>query len=1115
MNLRIIFTLLLITGIKSSLFSQVVTSTPAFPEENKSVTIYFNAAQGNGGLKGYTGDIYAHTGVITNKSTSSSDWKYVKTNWGVNTPETKLTKISTDYYKLEITPDIRSYYGVASGEKILKMSFVFRSGVQVSGQWLEGKTADFSDIFVDIFEPGLNVFFEKPSDYSLLLEINDKIFIKAVASSSDTIKLFLNGNMLKKVSGQSFIEDTIDATSNGKYICVVEAKNSVSKAYDTFTFYVRLAVNIASLPSGMADGINYLNDTTVTLVLYAPNKNYVFVQGSFSDWEFNNENYMNRTPDGNRYWVTLTNLKPAHEYTYQYYIDGQIRIADPYCEKVIDPWNDSYIDSKTYPKPISYPTGKAQGIVSVFQTKQTKYNWSTTSFNPPKVADMVVYELLIRDFTKEHNYKSLIDTLGYLKRLGVNVVEIMPVNEFEGNSSWGYNPSFYFAPDKYYGTKNMLKEFIDSCHKNGIAVVLDMVLNHSFGQSPLVRLYWDNVNNKPASNNPWFNTDPKHDFNVGYDFNHESQATKDFVDKVVKFWINEYKVDGYRFDLSKGFTQKNTLGNVAAWGNYDQSRIDLLKRMSDVIWSQNSKAYVILEHFANNDEEKVLANYGMLLWGNMNHAYSEASMGWVSGSNSDLSWSSYKNRSWNFPNLIAYMESHDEERMMVRTIKYGNGSGNYSVKDSATALKRAALAATFFFTIPGPKMIWQFGELGYDYHINYPGNLGGGSNRTDPKPPRWDYTQQVNRENLFKTYSALIKIKKEQDVFETSDFELNVSGAQKRIRLNHPNLTVIVIGNFDVVGANSYPNFPYPGKWYDYLNDDSVSVSNINDPVYLQAGDYRLYTSKRIGGKINMLTLSEKELTTEYTANSKDTFNITSNTNWTISSNQSWCVVSQTSGSGNKQIIVTVNSENTGLSSRTATLTIKANGVVDQTIKLTQKAKAALSVNTTNMTLEGAANSSSGLNITSNIAWQIQSNQSWCIASPSSGNGTSLSMIIATSKNESGSNRTAELTISGPGVSDIKVTVSQKSLPVGIIETENNTFNFYPNPITDMLIIETKDKKQFYEIQLLDISGKIVMSLQISGRETHSLNVDFLPSGIYLLKVSDNEGSVISKVIKE
>lgn len=130
--------------------------------------------------------------------------------------------------------------------------------------------------------------------------------------------------------------------------------------------------------------------------------------------------------------------------------------------------------------------------------------------------------------------KILVDTLDYLKRLNVNAIGLMPVNEFEGKSGWGYNPSFYFAPDKYYGTKNDLKAFIDACHRNGRDVIMDIVLNHSFGQYPLVRLCYDS--GKPASENPWYNSESNFanpDAHWGYDFNHESQVTQALVDEDV------------------------------------------------------------------------------------------------------------------------------------------------------------------------------------------------------------------------------------------------------------------------------------------------------------------------------------------------------------------------------------------------------------------------------------------------------------------------------------------------------------------------------------------------------------------------------------------------------
>src|SRR6185436_18836789 len=210
-------------------------------------------------------------------------------------------------------------------------------------------------------------------------------------------------------------------------------------------------------------------NTSATLVLYAPNKTSVVVIGDFTNWATNCAYQMKRTPDGNYYWLTLTGLTPGTEYAYQYLIDNNIRTADPYTQKVLDPDNDQYINAVTYPNLKPYPAG-ATGIVSILQTAEPQYTWQVPSFTKPDKRNLMIYELLIRDFSAEHSYQSLIDSFRYLKNTGINAIELMPVNAFDGNESWGYNPDFYFAPDKYYGPKNKLKEFVDVCHLNGIAV---------------------------------------------------------------------------------------------------------------------------------------------------------------------------------------------------------------------------------------------------------------------------------------------------------------------------------------------------------------------------------------------------------------------------------------------------------------------------------------------------------------------------------------------------------------------------------------------------------------------------------------------------------------------
>jgi glycosidase len=814
--------------------AQLVWTTPVFPVENDSVIVYFDATQGSGGLAGYTGEVYAHTGVITDHSTSSSDWKYVKTAWGENIPATHLQRIATNTYKLAIGPDIRSYYNVPQNEKILQLAFVFRSAAQVNGSWIEGKTETGGDIFINVYETGLHVTINLPDKNSLLVNLGEQIPVEVQANLADSVHLLVNGIEIKMVAG-NLLTDTITALAFGKYWVKTIATNNTGAVADSFYYFVRRPLNIAELPSGVKDGINYIDDSTVILSLFAPYKQSVFVLGDFNNWEYDSLGCMNRTIDQSRYWLKIEHLIPGKEYVFQYDVDGQIRIGDPYADKTSDPWNDQYIPASVYPNLVVYPAGKLSGIATILQTAQPTYTWQNTNFSPPSKTNLVIYEMLVRDFVTTHNYQTLTDTLSYLKRLGINAIELMPVNEFEGNSSWGYNPSFYFAPDKYYGPKNSLKRFVDECHAKGIAVFIDLVLNHAYDQCPLVQLYFDG--DKPTAQNPWFNvnsnfTNP--DAQWGNDFNHESIYTQQLVDSINSYWISEYKIDGFRFDFTKGFGN-NIKGTDDPWGsNYDADRIALLKRMAHEIWVRKSDAFVVFEHLSVNEEEKELANYGILLWGNMSNNYEEAAMGWTS--TSDLSGASYKNRGWNDPNLVVYMESHDEERLMFKNIKYGNSTNvAYNLRDTITALQRQELAALFFFTIPGPKMVWQFGELGYDYSIEYNGRVG-------EKPVRWDYLNHFQRRYLNKFYSTLIHLKTTEDLFETRNFTLSVAGAAKRINLTANGKSAAIIGNFDVKESSINPAFSHTGYWYDYFSGDSINVTSTTAAITLGLGEYHLYT---------------------------------------------------------------------------------------------------------------------------------------------------------------------------------------------------------------------------------------------------------------------------------
>jgi glycosidase len=802
--------------------SQVITADPEFPTLQNSVTIYFNSSLGNQALKDFTGDIYAHTGLITSASANSGDWKHVIAGWTENTTKAKLSRISSNLYQLTISPSIKEFYGVAEGEEVLKIAFVFRNsdGSKVA------READAGDIFYNVYSSGLNVNIISPTP-DLIISSGDQITIKASSNISDSMFLYIDNNLIADSSGKTI---SLNYTENiaGTHKILVKAKKDTVVAKDSVYFQLRGEPAIAELPEGWKKGINYLADDSVGLVLFAPHKEFVYVIGDFTDWRTNEDYLMNITPNDSVYWIAIGGLTPGMEYIYQYYINGSLRIADPYTEKTSDP-NDKYIPTETYPGLISYPSENVTGIASVLQTNQTEYIWQNTDFVTPNKDNLIIYELHIRDFIAKHNYQTLIDTLDYLENLGINTIELMPVNEFEGNESWGYNPSFYFAPDKYYGTKNKLKEFIDSCHGRGIAVLIDMVLNHSYGQSPLVQMYFEN--GKPSSQNPWYNVQsPNSTYSWGYDFNHESIYTKEFVDSVNKFWLVNYKVDGFRFDFTKGFT--NTPGDGGA---YDASRIGILKRMYMAIKETNPNTIVILEHFAENAEEKSLADFGMLLWGNINYQYNEASMGYTS----DISWGSYKSRNWSMPHLVSYMESHDEERLMYKNLLYGNTLGNYNIKEINTAFNRIELVANFFIPIPGPKMIWQFGELGYDYSIDY-------ECRVCNKPIRWDYYEVAGRKRIYDVYSALNKLKNTYPVFSTTDYSIVQSGKLKFIYLNSTGMNVVIVGNFDMEPKSVIPTFQKTGKWYEFYSGDSITVTSAPSEITLKQGEYRIYTDVKL-----------------------------------------------------------------------------------------------------------------------------------------------------------------------------------------------------------------------------------------------------------------------------
>jgi len=859
----LLFSIFLISGPAAA---QVVNTDPPFPTIDRPVTIFFDATEGNGGLEGFTGDIYAHTGVLTDQSTASNDWRYVVADWLVNIPKAQLTRINENLYSLDIGL-IRDYYGVPESEEVEQLAFVFRN----SDGSRTGRAADGGDIFVDVYSDLVTVRFDSPTLPSLgPLMVDPGQTIPMEVSSfgleNDIVmmELFVDDVSVVQVDSARIIYDLELTETGSRTVRAVAEDAEENSAEASFTVLVNPPVTEAPVPAGKRLGINYHDqDDMATLVLWAPGKEFVYLIGDFNDWEPSAEYMLSRETaraDSVLYWITIDGLEPGVEYGFQYLVDGDLRLSDPFSHKVLSYWNDQWISESVYPGLKEYPHGKTEHPVSILQTGQEPWEWQATDYVRPDPSELVIYELVIRDFLADATYATLADTLDYLKRLGINAIELMPVSNFDGNDSWGYNPNHHLALDKAYGPADQFRRLVDEAHKRGMAVILDVVYNHATGKSPLIRLYGESRDTNPLIG-------PGHAFNVFNHLNHDHPFIKYWMDRANCYWLEEYNVDGYRFDLTKGFATNVQDGSLLQGPNPE--RIVNLKRMADRMWECDPDAYIILEHFADNQEEIELANHGvdqgragMLLWGNQNHSYSEASMGWHGGGRSNFSGVYFRNRGWQVPNLIGYMESHDEQWLMFKNLNYGNGMNEYQIQELPTALDRQKLVGAFFFTIPGPKMVWQFGELGYGGgpgECLKPGDGTDGEclptdpDRTGRKPIRWDYYQNAERNALYQTWKWLLKLRHENQVFHDPDTEVGMFGmntATKTITLQHETMDAVVTGNFGVNERTVFPRFTQAGTWYDYFTGEEIEVTGdmVGDTytMGLPPGMFHIFTTEQL-----------------------------------------------------------------------------------------------------------------------------------------------------------------------------------------------------------------------------------------------------------------------------
>ncbi|MFB2896803.1 alpha-amylase family glycosyl hydrolase [Aerosakkonemataceae cyanobacterium BLCC-F50] len=534
--------------------------------------------------------------------------------------------------------------------------------------------------------------------------------------------------------------------------------------------------------------------------LFAPYNKGAALMGSFSDWK---EIPMEKGKDG--FFRTKVELKDG---TYQYKFrvqskswfleeDQWVDVVDPYATDIDDPTQNGVIRIKDGEK-----------IVDT-------YVWQHDDKPLPPDHALVIYEMHIADFSGGEpdryvrgKYKHVIEKLDYLCDLGINAIELMPVKEYPGDYSWGYNPRYFFATESSYGTSAELKALIDECHARGIRVLMDGIYNHSEASSPLTQIdhdYWYHHSPRDPGNNwgPEFNYEH-------FDENYQSYPARWFMGDVVRYWVREYHLDGIRYDAARQIANydfmhwitqeaKKTAGakpfiNIAEHIP-ETTSITNIDGPMDSCWHDSFRACIV-EHICGDtfDLER------------LKDALDGKRQGFMGATN-----------------VVNYLTNHDHNHVMAEL-------ADREIFDEA-AFQRRKLGAVLVMTAVGIPMLWMGEEFGeYKYKTIEPAKI------------EWSLLGNDLNKNLFHYMKGLIHLRKNNHALYTENIDFFYENADDKVlaycRWNDEGSRVVVVANFsdNFLGGYQIPNFPATGTWHEWTYDYDVEVGE--EGLITDLGEY-------------------------------------------------------------------------------------------------------------------------------------------------------------------------------------------------------------------------------------------------------------------------------------
>lgn len=622
---------------------------------------------------------------------------------------------------------------------------------------------------------------------------NNMINIKIDTTITNPVTLWIDGELLTTLVRPPYVHQLhlFDRTF-GRYQLTARAETEGQVLLDTVAFWREPARIVRPLPEGVAHGVTEHGGGAVTFSLYAPGKKQVELKGNFYGAGAALERaFMYASPDGS-WWLTK-NLAPG-TYRYQYVIDSIYTLGDPYARQV--DWTNAEGQKGWLPE-------DARAVVEI---GKAPYAWAPTEYRRPALDELVIYELYIEDFGPGEGFDGLTKRLDYIADLGVNAIEPLPWHPWTGRESWGYNPAFHFAVEQLYGTPDQLKKLIEACHRRGIAVIIDMVLNHAEWNSPLYQLYG---NDYDAS--PYFRAFSGH--NWGFPkIDQESPAVKRYVADVIRHWIGEYRIDGFRYDATRwtGWQGYNDWG--ASWFAY-------VARQADPHSIQIAE-HLPIEPPLVTDTEIDTSWHAEYRW-RIRELLTTATL------NADGFAEALDARRVGFSHpreRIPYTESHDEERV-VRDLRLAGFAED-------EVFRRAAAALAITLTTPGVPMIYAGQEFGENT-----------DKRVGWNPLNWSLLNQEANRTLHRQAKALIRLRRSHPALRDDELAILTADEPTGLALyrrgaeDHPVYVAVNFGREPVAAALP---FAAGAGWTEALS--GVLLDPAADSFNLRPGEAKVWS---------------------------------------------------------------------------------------------------------------------------------------------------------------------------------------------------------------------------------------------------------------------------------